>query len=263
MLSVGFVKNISRGFTLIEVLVVIAIISVLAGAIAINSADSNKQARDEKRQADLRALQSALEMYKNKHGRYPEQCASGGSSGGWSGQPGTDFACSDGTNSYILGFTGRMFAEFMPKLPLDPKLNGTNSGYVYRTNTTGTVYKLMAMNTVEADVLTYTHPLKSCDIIPGSNGIDYPGTGSEQVDQGGWCSQVHSTVYNGTAAPKIPSCIRSIHSDSDGRFDKSYGVWGGFEPLVTGGTVSARCQDPGLGLLCASEVRETAKVICK
>ena len=58
-----------KGFTLIEVLVTVSIISILAAVIAINSVDAGKQSRDEKRQADIRNLQSALELYKNKYGR--------------------------------------------------------------------------------------------------------------------------------------------------------------------------------------------------
>ncbi len=239
-----------NGFTLVEVLVTVTIISILAGIIAVNSIDSGKQSRDEKRQADLRNFQSSLELYKNKYGRYPEQCvASGVSANGWSGQLGTDFACDNGTNSYILGDTGRLFTEFMPRLPIDPKLNGTNSGYVYRTNTNGTVYKLMAINSVEGEVVGYSHPLKSCDIIPGTNGIDYPGTTVNQIDAGGWCSQVPNSIIASPITPRLPYCTMSMHG-GDGRFDRSYGVWGGFEAKVGGGNE-------------ATKARNTTTVICR
>jgi general secretion pathway protein G len=64
--------NTLRGLTLIEVLVVIAIIGILAAVISVNAVQSGKISRDAKRQADLRMLQSAVELYKNKEGRYPE-----------------------------------------------------------------------------------------------------------------------------------------------------------------------------------------------
>ncbi len=232
-----------NGFTLVEVLVTVTIISILAGIIAVNSIDSGKQSRDEKRQADLRNFQSSLELYKNKYGRYPEQCvASGVSANGWSGQLGTDFACDNGTNSYILGDTGRLFTEFMPRLPIDPKLNGTNSGYVYRTNTNGTVYKLMVMNSVEGEVVGYSHPLKSCD---------YDGTASNDVNESGWCA---NTYFNSNNTPDW--C-----KEGSGQFNSSYGVWGGFAPLVPVFLNTDICRNEYP--LCGKEVRNTSDVICR
>lgn len=60
-----------KGFTLIEMLVVIAIISILIG-IGINTFTiAQKKARDVRRKADLRSYQTALELYKQDTGLYP------------------------------------------------------------------------------------------------------------------------------------------------------------------------------------------------
>ena len=255
MLSVGFIKNISRGFTLIEVLVVIAIISVLAGAIAINSADSNKQARDEKRQADLRALQSAIEMYKNKNGVYPAGC---NGPDVWSGEKGSGsgYKCTDGTDDYIRDLA----PEFIPVLPKDPKLNSSvaNSGYVYMVNLSRTVYKLMVMNTVESETVTYSHPLKSCDINSNGNGIN-------EIDTRGWCSYAtlaaKTPPESNSSYDELPHCESKANGDGgDGRFDHSYGVWGGFEKLETNSPFIDACLPK---TICAKSVRATAKIICK
>ena len=245
MLRVGFIKNISRGFTLIEVLVVIAIISILAGVIAVNSAESNQKARDEKRQADLRALQSAIEMYKNKYGRYPAGCNSVGS---WSGQPGSGYDCGSGTE-YIVGLA----PEFIPVLPKDPKLNSSvaNSGYMYMVNDNdnGTVYKLMAMNTVESEIVTYSHPLKSCDVIPTSSG-GFPATGSNGIYTGGFCSYTSAISSSDPLYNTEPVwCKMSAHG-GDGRFDISYAVWGGFVAKTGGSNEAAR-------------VKNTTTIICR
>ncbi len=66
------IKNIQKGFTLVELLVVVAIIGLLAG-IAIVSVNSVRiKARDARRIADIKQIQNALELYNNeKGGLYP------------------------------------------------------------------------------------------------------------------------------------------------------------------------------------------------
>ncbi|PIY97014.1 MAG: hypothetical protein COY66_01615 [Candidatus Kerfeldbacteria bacterium CG_4_10_14_0_8_um_filter_42_10] len=60
-----------KGFTLIELLVVIAIIGLLAtiAVVALNSARTSS--RDAKRVADVRQVQTGLEMYFNSQTQYP------------------------------------------------------------------------------------------------------------------------------------------------------------------------------------------------
>lgn len=61
----------SKGFTLIELLVAISIIAIIS-AIGITSySQAQKLARDSKRKQDLRAIAIALEVYRQKNGRYP------------------------------------------------------------------------------------------------------------------------------------------------------------------------------------------------
>lgn len=238
-----FKKN--KGFTLVELLVTISIISILAAVIAVNSLDSAKLSRDEKRQADIRNLQSSLELYKNKYGRYPEACDA--KVDAWAGQQGSNYACTGTNNQYIVGLA----PEFISVLPIDPKLNGGDSGYVYRTNAKGTVYKLMAMNTVESEVVSYSHSLKSCDIVPGANGTDYPGTDVNGINEGGWCSQVPNSIIASPINPKLPYCtMKKDNGGINDRFEKSYGVWGGFEAKVS-------------GLNEAIRVKNTTTVICR
>ncbi len=101
-------RNLQRGFTLIEMLVVIAIISILIG-IGINTFTiAQQKARDVRRKADLRSIQTALELYKQDKGDYPTGVAPYGL-GPIADEP---------TKSEI--------APYLPTIPQDPKNTGSN-----------------------------------------------------------------------------------------------------------------------------------------
>jgi type II secretory pathway pseudopilin PulG len=60
-----------RGMTLVETIVIVAIVAVLASVVMANLGDSRKKPRDAKRMSDLGQIQLALRMYKDVHGGYP------------------------------------------------------------------------------------------------------------------------------------------------------------------------------------------------
>jgi prepilin-type N-terminal cleavage/methylation domain-containing protein len=96
-------KSNQKGFTLIELLVVIAIIGLLStlAVVALNSARA--KSRDAKRIADVKEIQTALELYYADNNAYPVAAGitlgipaeSGLSSSGFCGTGGT--ACSGTT----------------------------------------------------------------------------------------------------------------------------------------------------------------------
>jgi prepilin-type N-terminal cleavage/methylation domain-containing protein len=141
------------GFSLVELLVVISIIGILAGIVYASVSGMGAKGRNADRQADLRNLQIAIEKYKDKNGRYPAMGCPVGTDG-LSGE--------NDCSQYISGLT----PDFISALPHD-KNRGTNTGYAYITNTvagnTGTVYKVLAVNSVESEVVTASHKLMSCD----------------------------------------------------------------------------------------------------
>ncbi len=71
-------KNINNnktvgGFTLIELLVVIAIIGILSTLAVVSLQGARERARDTKRIADVKQIQTALELYYNDASSYPAE----------------------------------------------------------------------------------------------------------------------------------------------------------------------------------------------
>jgi len=74
-------KYLERGFTLIEVLLVIAILAILAAVVivAINPAKQFGEAQDAQRRNDVRSILDAVQQYAlDNNGVYPESIPVGG-----------------------------------------------------------------------------------------------------------------------------------------------------------------------------------------
>ena len=99
-----------RGFSLIELMVVVSIIAVLATVGMVSYRSANARARDSRREADVQQIRTALEMYRTDNGEYPDTSD-------------IDDLATDG---------------YMQTLPTDP---GDGSDYDYTRNTP-TTYEL-------------------------------------------------------------------------------------------------------------------------
>jgi type IV pilus assembly protein PilA len=68
-----FRKSKSRGFTLLEILLVVGIISILAGIVivAINPSRQLAGVRNTERKSDIKQIDNALKQYYIDHGRFP------------------------------------------------------------------------------------------------------------------------------------------------------------------------------------------------
>ena len=62
-----------RGFTIIELLIVIAIIGILATLVLTNFQGAQAKGRDTVRQNDINAMYQKLEEYYNENGGYPNE----------------------------------------------------------------------------------------------------------------------------------------------------------------------------------------------
>ncbi len=65
-------KKAQEGFTIIELLIVIAIIAVLAGLVLNNFQGAQAKARDSQRLTDINNVHSKLEEFYNEKGFYPD-----------------------------------------------------------------------------------------------------------------------------------------------------------------------------------------------
>lgn len=60
-----------KGFTFIELVVVVTIVIILSMGAILNFSGGNKKARDSRRKADLEKIRVALELYRQSNGNYP------------------------------------------------------------------------------------------------------------------------------------------------------------------------------------------------
>lgn len=64
-------KSKQSGFTIVELLIVIVVIGILATLVIVTFSGVQQKARDTKRETDVKALASQLEVYYANNGSYP------------------------------------------------------------------------------------------------------------------------------------------------------------------------------------------------
>ncbi|OQA04350.1 MAG: Type II secretion system protein G precursor [bacterium ADurb.Bin400] len=162
-----------KGFTIFELLVVLAIIGTLAAIVLVNIANARSRARDARRASDIKEISNVIGIYHASNGSYP----SSGSCSYTSGTPniwaGPAAGCT-GSN-WIPGIV----PAYMSELPDDPgpttvtSMNGllppgtvpgnNDRGYLYWSN--GVDYKIMAHipeNCSESTYKTLVDPTRVC-----------------------------------------------------------------------------------------------------
>lgn len=121
-------KNI-KGFTLVELLVVIALIGILTMITASTFVTAQIKGRDIKRKADLNSLSKALQMYYNDFGKFPDATPDSSPD---SSKINLNIGGSLAANNYV----------YMVVIPTEEKL--TDKPYVYEVSSKGKSYNLFA-----------------------------------------------------------------------------------------------------------------------
>ena len=224
-------SNQGAGFTLLEIMVTVSIVAILTTVVVASFGTAREQARDAQRQTDLRTVEAALALYKNKYGMYPAGCRDVPTTDinvpQFSGQVGSAYACPSGSEQYIVGLA----PEFIPKLPVDPRLNPDStiaSGYVYMVNSERSVYKFMALNTVETKTVAIDDEFSRCD---SSWNL---GFGSVSFEDQALCRRTPSAPSGNATASADPTLV----CQSAAGYATSYAVSAGFSSDTGGNTVS-------------------------
>lgn len=157
-------KKNSTGFTLVEILVVIAILSGLVAILFPNFMAIRQRARDAQRKSDLKQIQKALEAYKGD--RFP---------------PAYPISLPPIGQSFISGTN-----TYMAKIPGDPSgpctgVQNGNNNYYYVIGVSGLDYTLAACLENSADPDAVACPVNpaafssktGCDCGLGNTGKCY------------------------------------------------------------------------------------------
>ncbi len=139
--------NLKRGFTLVELLVVISIIGILVGVVAVNANTARRQSRDAKRKADIQNVAGALELYRAANHAYP----------------------TGANNTYNSQTFAQALSVFTSNIPSDPSgaKDGdyTAGGYYYSSDGSKFVLDARLENSAETDTISggITSPTSASD----------------------------------------------------------------------------------------------------
>jgi general secretion pathway protein G len=141
-----------RGFTLVEILIVVIILGILAAIVIPQFTNASNDARNNSVQSTLQTVRSQLELFKIQHTDTPPVAA-----GMWTIMTGK----SNATDTQTPVATGTL-GPYLQQAPVNPVNNqsavgaaaATNVGWVYTTAANGQ-YTIQAVDTTGTGLLAY------------------------------------------------------------------------------------------------------------
>jgi type II secretion system protein G len=176
-----------RGFTIVELLIVIVVIAILAAIVIVAYQGIQGRARDSARLSDMKMIMKALEVYKTNTGSYPSPNSTPNAQG-W--EVSTNGASATNFLGSIINSNG------VTKIPVDP----VNTGNSANLNP--------SWNTNEYEYFYYLYPAgnNGCDVSRGAFYV----LGVTRMD----------TVPSGTASPSSPGWACGT-----GYWSGGFGAW--------------------------------------
>ncbi|MBU1785313.1 MAG: FecR domain-containing protein, partial [Candidatus Omnitrophica bacterium] len=169
--------SIHRGFTLVELLVVVAVIAILTVA-ALGYRSAQTRVMNDKVTADLMAIENAMERYFTDNGRKFPVPAAGADKNLNCFYLDTSYAHDCATADFIQSQIDNtlLTKRYLQEVPTDPR---TGARYAYGVTTDGQYYQIAGIMENEdgsftakmAGYLHFTYPLKS--LIRSYNGPDF------------------------------------------------------------------------------------------
>lgn len=198
--------NTKKGFTLIELMVVIAIIGILATIITASLGSARAKGRDAKRIADLKSVQTALANYYLDNDMYPTNIY--------------------GTSGATAAPAKGLAPTYMPVVPTDPGFGVSGSSCQGASYSTGGCYGYQAYAYVTTGATTIVcnattnlptkyhigvmleQPENSALLQDADAPASQQDNGINNMTNFAVCRQTGSGDFDGTSAPPSPKTAR-------------------------------------------------------